>query len=212
LDELDELRVVAEERGWWTTYRLPPWLQAYVGLETDAVAVRCFALELVPGLLQTESYARDTFIRWGATGADLERGVRVRMERQRRLGVDLGLTVVMSEALLWRTLHMGQVGVEQLEHMARVSEQGGVAALHVLPFAAGQHRSPSGSYTLMDFPDDAWSTVAYQEYAVGGHLVDEPDAVTSMVSVFEELQGQSLGSVTTSEVISDFATRAKGQE
>lgn len=210
LDELDELRVAAEERGWWTTYRLPPWLQAYVGLETDAVAVRCFALELVPGLVQTPDYARDTLMRWGAKNGDLDRGVRVRMERQRRLDVDLALSVVMSEALLWRTFHMGEVGAGQLSHMAGVASRkgdGGVT-LYVLPFAAGGHRSMSGSFTLMDFPAGALPTVAYQEYAVGGHLVDEPDSVLKLTGLFDDLRRQALDSEASLALITDFATRA----
>lgn len=210
LDALDEIRVAAEERGWWSTYRLPPWLQAYVGLETDACAVRCFALELVPGLLQTSEYARDTLERWGSTDAEVERGVRVRVERQRRLDIELGLTVVMSEALLWRTMHMGPVGVGQLEHMASVASRPGGVELYVLPFAAGGHRSMSGSFTLMDFPGGAWGPVAYQEYAVGGHLVDEDGAVAELERLLAGLREQALDSAGSAAILVDFATRAKG--
>jgi len=210
LDVLDEIRVAAEERGWWSTYRLPPWLQAYVGLETDACAVRCFALELVPGLLQTPEYARDTLERWGSSAAEVERGVRVRVERQRRLGIELELTVVMSEALLWRTFHMGPVGVGQLEYMASVGSRRRGVELYVLPFAAGGHRSMSGSFTLMDFPGGEWGPVAYQEYAVGGHLVDEDGAVAKLDGLLAGLRGQALEAVASASLISDFATRAKG--
>jgi transcriptional regulator with XRE-family HTH domain len=210
LDELDEIRVAAEERGWWSTYRLPPWLQAYVGLETDACAVRCFALELVPGLLQTPEYARYTLERWGSSAAEVERGVRVRVERQRRLYVDLRLTVVMSEALLWRTLHMGCAGAGQLEHMTSLAAGCGGVELYVVPFAAGGHRSMSGSFTLMAFPGGAWGPVAYQEYAVGGHLVDEDGAVVKLDGLLTELRGQALDPAASASLISDFATRAKG--
>lgn len=207
LDQLDEIRVAAEERGWWTTYRLPPVLQAYVGLETDACAVRCFALELVPGLLQTQEYARATLERWGSTDAEVERGVRVRMERQRRLDIELGLTVVMSEALLWRTMHMGSVGADQLEHMVGAGRPG--VELYVVPFAVGGHRSMSGSFTLLDFPDGALGTVAYQEYAVGGHLVDEDDAVAKLAELFHDLREQALDQRSSAALITDFAAKAK---
>ncbi|MGH3899442.1 MAG: hypothetical protein ACRDTA_14625 [Pseudonocardiaceae bacterium] len=52
---LEELRREASQRGWWSTARLPEWLAAYVGLEADATSLRCLALELIPGLLQTRT-------------------------------------------------------------------------------------------------------------------------------------------------------------
>src|SRR5690349_9966737 len=58
LATLEELRAEAGKRGWWSTARLPEWLAAYVGLETEASSVRSYESELVPGLLQTEGYAR----------------------------------------------------------------------------------------------------------------------------------------------------------
>jgi len=55
---LEELRREASKRGWWSTYRLPSWLQPYVGMETDAATMRSFESELIPGLLQTPDYSR----------------------------------------------------------------------------------------------------------------------------------------------------------
>jgi Domain of unknown function (DUF5753) len=63
LETLEDLRREGTRRGWWATYRLPPeWLQAYIGMEADAISVRGFELELIPGLLQSEDYARAVHI------------------------------------------------------------------------------------------------------------------------------------------------------
>lgn len=63
LETLEDLRREGTRRGWWATYRLPPeWLQAYIGMEADAVSVRGFELELIPGLLQSKDYARAVHI------------------------------------------------------------------------------------------------------------------------------------------------------
>ncbi|MGH3914813.1 MAG: Scr1 family TA system antitoxin-like transcriptional regulator, partial [Pseudonocardiaceae bacterium] len=58
-DALEVMRLEASERGWWFTAKLPEGLAAYVGLEDDASSLRAVALELIPGLLQTEDYARE---------------------------------------------------------------------------------------------------------------------------------------------------------
>lgn len=203
LDELDELRVAGNAPGWWDTYRLPLWMKAYVGLETDATAVRCFALELIPGLLQNEDYAKETFLRQGARPDEVTQMVSVRMERQRRLGKQK-LEVVASEALLARTVHMGAYGVDQLRWIAQANRLRGVEFL-VLPFSAGGHRSMSGSFTLLEFPGGS-SPVAYQDYAVGGHLVDDPEVVQTLGELYVDLREQALTVEDSVELIGRYAS------
>ncbi|MGH7743362.1 MAG: helix-turn-helix domain-containing protein [Candidatus Dormibacteria bacterium] len=204
LGELETVRVAAHEQSWFDTYRLPRWMRGYIGLETDAVEARCFALELVPGLLQTEAYARDTLVRQGNSPEDVERGVRVRLERQRRLGGDLALSVVMSEALLARSVHIGS-GVEQLRHLVTTYEEEPGVRVRVLPFSVGGHRSMSGSFTLLDFPPGVSARVAYQEYAIGGHLLDDQEAVGKLSALYEVLFQQSLSVGDSARLIERYA-------
>src|SRR5690349_2968952 len=77
---LEDIRQDARQRGWWSTYRLPKWLNAYVGAESDAHTVSTFGLELIPGLLQTEAYAR-TLQEIGGV-VDPEKIVAARAKRQ----------------------------------------------------------------------------------------------------------------------------------
>jgi transcriptional regulator with XRE-family HTH domain len=190
-DALEELRVAANERGWWATHRLPAWLASYVGLETDAVTIRCFALELVPGLIQTADYAREAFRRQGTPEADLDRSVAARMERQRRIGTEQELRVVMSEALLHRTAGMGPVGAGQLQWLTNATHIQGIE-LRVLPFSAGGHRSMSGSFTLLGFPAGTAAPVAYREGALHADLTDDHLAVAQLQEVFADLNTLTL--------------------
>ncbi|MGH3992791.1 MAG: Scr1 family TA system antitoxin-like transcriptional regulator, partial [Pseudonocardiaceae bacterium] len=83
LTALEELREEASKRGWWSTYRLPKWLAGYVGLETDAVSLRCLDIEIIPGLLQTEQYMRRLFTLSAPPPAkEIDRLVRARLQRQ----------------------------------------------------------------------------------------------------------------------------------
>jgi hypothetical protein len=202
LPELLKLWEEANERGWWHTYKLPAWMQALVGLESDASAVKCFALELVPGLLQIADYARETFTRQGTPEAEVPKLVSVRMERQRRLG-ELQLDAIVSEALLARTVHMAPYGVEQLRWLTQVLGQRGVT-VRVVPFAAGGHRSMSGSFTLLEFPDGINPPAAYREGALHGDLIDDPHAVADLYQVYGDLQEKALTVEDSADLIGQY--------
>lgn len=205
LTDLEEVRVGANQRGWWVTYRLPSWMPVYLGLESDAIRVRSFALELIPGLLQTYDYAASTLARHGATPEEVQQGAEVRMERQARIGKELDIQVVLSEAALVRTRHMGEVSADQLVKLSTASDTKGVELL-VLPFAAGGHRSMSGSFTLLDFPEGLVETVAYREGALHGDLTDDPRAVTRLDEVFADMVRLSLDREESSEFLAEFAS------
>lgn len=211
LPELEELRQQANQRGWWAAHHLPEWLQHYLSLETDAATIRCFVLELVPGLVQTADYARESYLRHGTDPRDVTRYVAARMERQRRIGTaGQQLTVVMSEALLHRTRAMGSVGADQLRFLASACGMAGVD-IRVVPFVVGWHASVAGSFTLFDFPLDQTGTplvdpVAYLEYPGGGHLSDDPALVDSLNRMYSELCQQALGQAESEKLIRQWVT------
>jgi transcriptional regulator with XRE-family HTH domain len=210
LDELEQFRQDANQRGWWASHKLPPWLAHYLSLETDAEHVRCFVLELVPGLVQTADYAREAYLRHGTDPRDVSRYVAARMERQRRIGVDQQVTVVMSEALLHRTHAMGSVGQGQLRFLASACGMPGVE-IRVLPFMVGGHVSMAGSFTLFDFPaDDAGhpliNPVAYLQYSGGGHLSDDPAVVAKLERMYQQVTDQSLNIGDSAAMIEQWVT------
>lgn len=214
LDALEELRREGAKRGWWSTYRLPEWLAGYVGFEADATAVRALELELIPGLLQTEAYARAVHIAGHhmTPTAEVERRVAARMQRQSRLTAPdpPALSVVVSEAALQRTFAMADdVATEQLDHLVTRANLPNVT-VHVLPFSVGVHRSMSGSFTLLSFAPGVSTDIAHQEHAVGGHLVDDQDVVRLLSSLYDELRDTALGPDESLTLISELAQRVKG--
>ncbi|ETA00301.1 hypothetical protein CcI6DRAFT_04305 [Frankia sp. CcI6] len=148
-------------RGWWHSYGdvIPAWLDLYIGLEEAASRLWCYQSELVPGLLQTEEYAR-TLIR--AEDPDIEndeidRRVHVRMARQAlltRVTDPPVLNVVLSESILHRPVGGPKVLAQQLERIADVNRLPNVT-IKVMPFSAGLHAGvTSGPFVVLRFPEN----------------------------------------------------------
>ena len=183
-EELVALWEAANAKGWWDAYRLPRWMQTLLGLESDAIRIRCWALELVPGLAQTADYARDLLVRQQNPPEGVERGVELRMERQKNLERGQALTMVFSEALVHRTAHMGDIGRGQLNHLVKTANRYNVQ-VRAIPFDAGAHWSMAGSFTLMEFPPDVQlGTVAYRQGALQSDLTDEAGDVAKLEATF----------------------------
>ncbi len=192
-DVLNELRKDAKKPGWWSTHRMPQWLKAYVGYEDDALTAKSFSLELVPGLLQTEEYAREVHSLHPLPEEEIERRVAARLRRQQRLTGPhpLALTAVVSEGALRRLLAEPEMALAQLRQLASRAELPNVA-LRVLPFSAGLHLSMTGSFTVLEFAPGVSSPIAYQEYAGYGHLVDDQDVIRELSDMYDQLEAQAL--------------------
>lgn len=205
---LEELRQQASKRGWWSTYGLPDWLAGYVGLELDAASVRCVELELIPGLLQTEQYMRRLYTLPGArlSEREVDRRIGARLKRQERLTSPnpLHLTAVTSEAALVRCANDPTIAVEQLAHLLDLGRLANIE-IRILPFGLGLHAGMSGPFSLLSFPDRILDDALYQEYAVGGDIIDTEPVVAQMDTLFSELRGQALGSDESLAVIAQLA-------
>jgi transcriptional regulator with XRE-family HTH domain len=205
-DSLVQLAREARRKGWWHTYGrvLPTWFEPYVGLESEAARLRDFQSMVVPGLLQTEDYARAVLRAGPGAGAaeDIDRKVALRMARQAILGqaAPPDLWVVLSESVL-----RGQVGGPtvmraQLARLIDVAAQPNVT-LQVLPFAATAHVHPISPFTLLDFPDAADPTVVYLEHLTGSLLLEDADEVRGYTVVFDHLRAEALGTGPSADLI-----------
>jgi transcriptional regulator with XRE-family HTH domain len=206
LAELDELREEASKRGWWSTYRLPKYLAGYVGLETDAMSLRCLDIEIIPGLLQTEQYMRRLYSLSDPPPAkEIDRLVKARLQRQGRLTEPdaLQLTAVVSQGALERCARDKAVAAAQLAQLLERATWPNIE-LRVLPFDLGLHVG-TGPFTLLAFPDQLLPDAAYQEYAVGGHIIDDQSIVARLATLFDELRGQALGCDESLTMIAQLA-------
>jgi hypothetical protein len=204
--DLEELRQAAGKRGWWSSYRLPPWLQNLVGMEADAVTIRSFELELIPGLLQVEVYA-NVLHSFGAVVVDPKDAdplVNARLKRQEILTREEppDFRAVISEAALHR-LRDNDFAVEQYRHLLTMGQRPNVS-ISVLPFAKRLHQSMSSGFTLLSFPDDTYAPVAYVDYAFGGQMEHEPKTVARLSEIYEELATKALGAEESAAFIGDW--------
>jgi hypothetical protein len=123
----DELAVVVER----CRAGLPEWFVPYLAAEATATSHRFWGPLAVPGLLQTEGYARSLLAKKGHTGRRLDELVLARMERQRVIG-RARITAVLDYAVLQRCLGSAAVMAEQCGHLVRLVEDSGIR-VHIVP-------------------------------------------------------------------------------
>jgi transcriptional regulator with XRE-family HTH domain len=186
----------ASTAGWWHSYGdvLPSWFQTYVGLEEAADCIRTYEVQYVPGLLQTEEYARAVIV-FGQPEAEpdeIERRVALRMQRQKLLISERAPTyrAVIDEAALRRPLGGPGVMRAQLQRLMDVTAQPNVT-IHAMPFAYGGHSAESGAFTVLRFPEEDLPDVAYLEQLTGAMYLDKPEDVDQYSLAMERLCVQS---------------------
>jgi hypothetical protein len=184
-------------RAWWTAYRssVPDPYDEYVALEVEAVAMSEWESQVVPGLLQTDEYAR-AVIEVGADISDpktIQRRLALRMGRQAVLTRDppLRLSVVLDESALRREIGGRDVLDRQLQYLVDASHQSGVELL-VLPFQAGAHAALTESFVIFDFPVNTRAPVVHCESLTGGHFRTRPEDVRVYQGAFEDLRRRAL--------------------
>jgi transcriptional regulator with XRE-family HTH domain len=208
-DELVELAREARRKGWWHRFGpvTPSWLEPYLGLEAEAVRLRDFQSMVLPGLLQTEDYARA--ILRAAPGAgpadDIEQQVALWMERQTVLDgtAPPELCLVLGEGALRVQVGGPEVMRAQLGKLAEVADRGQVT-LQVLPVGAAAQVHPVSSFTMLDFADPADPPVVYTEHLTGGLLLDDPDEVRTYSVVFDRLRAAALGAGQSIDLIASL--------
>ncbi|MEU9920388.1 helix-turn-helix transcriptional regulator [Streptomyces griseoluteus] len=202
----------ANVAGWWHSYSdvLPSWFPTYVGLEGAAHLIRVYEVQFVHGLLQTEDYARAVVRRGmrGASAADIERRVALRLERQKHLLGDHApeFHIVLDEAALHRPYGDRDVMRGQLRHLIEVSGRPNVR-LQVMPFAFGGHSGESGAFTLLSFPESDLSDVVYLEQLTSALYLDKREDVAQYEHALKELQQDSPGPEESRELIQRLAER-----
>jgi hypothetical protein len=191
-DGLIRLAREARQPGWWHSFRdvLPNHHEVFIGLEAGAASIRNFEPVVVPGLLETEEYARQ-MSRGGPRELDredIERRVQVRIERQRILTREdrPHLWAVIDEAVIRRVVGGPDVMAEQLRHLIECAEQG-KTTLQVVPFSAGAHAGTTGPFIILDFPEPTDPSVVYVETLAGDLYLEERADVDRYTLAFDRL-------------------------
>lgn len=190
-EALLKLASEANTPGWWQAYSdiLPHWVEPYFGLEAAASFIREFELQFVPGILQTEAYAK-AVIRLGNLPSEEEvtRRARARISRQEVLVREDPPKVwaVMDEGALRRCIGGPEVMKEQLRHLIAMCERPNVT-LQILPFTAGAHRAMGGPFTILRYHEPDLRDVVYIEQLTSALYLDKPTEVDSYLEVIEEV-------------------------
>ncbi|MEV7403758.1 helix-turn-helix transcriptional regulator [Streptomyces sp. NPDC091267] len=143
--------------------------------EARAEAIREYAPQLIPGLLQTEAYARAVFREYQPTTVEsvIDELVTTRLERGQLLADPTvpQLWVVLDEAVLRRRVGGPEVMAAALRHIAGLARQHR-AIIQVLSFSEGGHAAMGGGLKLMAFSDAP--PLAYLDSLGSGQLLDDP--------------------------------------
>jgi len=211
-DAVTELAKLARVRNWWQQYSgvIPEWFQFYVGLEAAASARHGYESEFVPGLMQTEGYARAIMSTAPAPDTEeVERQITVRMQRQKRLteADPLAVWVVLNEAVIRRAVGGRAVMREQLSRLAELSALNNVT-VQVMPFAAGAHPAMHGSFAIMQFPDPVDPDVVYLEAQTGALYLEGTQDVRRYSLMFDHLRALALGPDASHDLIAGLAREA----
>jgi transcriptional regulator with XRE-family HTH domain len=208
-EALIQLARDARMMGWWTPYR-DVFTGSYVALEDEASAMRLYCPELIPGLLQTEAYARAVIhaVRPGYDDESVERRVTARLTRQKVL-LDRAsppqLVLVLNEAVLRRLVGDAHVMTAQLQALAAAAQRPQVI-LQVLPFSAGAHASLEGGFVLIQFPEETDPDVVYVEGIMGDLYLESVGEVKRYQSAFERIQTVAFSPEESLTVISEMAS------
>jgi hypothetical protein len=201
----------ANAPGWWHNYDdvLPQWFETYVGLEEAASMIRTYEVQFIPGLLQTEDYARAVMIagRPDLPSDEIEKRVKLRAARQELLTRTPAprFWAVVDEGALRRPIGGSRVMRAQLEHLLELRQLNNIS-VQIMPFRFGGHAAEGGAFSILRFPEQELPDVVYVEQLVSALYLDKREQVDRYGQIFDRLtvdsQPPDLSAETLKKIIS----------
>lgn len=183
----------ANSQGWWSRYDdvMPDWFETYVGLEQATSLIRTYELQFIPGLFQTEEYARAVTVlgHRSAPAAEIERRVSLRLQRQQiltRPDFTPRVWAVIDESALRRPLGGRNAMRTQLVHLLELTELPHVT-MQVMPFDRGGHSAAGGSFSILRFAAPELADIVYIEQLTGALYLDRPEETDHYREVMNSL-------------------------
>ncbi|MER7129288.1 helix-turn-helix domain-containing protein [Streptosporangium saharense] len=166
----------------------PRWFREWLDVEQEAHTLHTWQPLVVPGLLQTESYAR-AVIRGepGITEEQVDKAVEARMERQKifsRLSPPM-LWVVLDEGVLHRPIGGKDVLRHQLERLREMAESPRIG-IQIVPLALGMTTGTSGGFVIAQLPGSA--DTVYIESANHGQVTNRPEDVEAIRARYDTIR------------------------
>ncbi|MFB7664101.1 helix-turn-helix domain-containing protein [Kitasatospora sp. NPDC056138] len=209
---LMEMARESRQRGWWHEFGDIPY-SVYIGLEAEASSIRAYESSFVPGLLQTREYAEAVVegTQPDTDTAAVKRRVDVRLKRQSRIYGEnqlASLWVVIDEAVLCREVGSREVMSDQLFQLLLLSERPNIN-LQVIPFQHGAHPGMTGTFSLLEFPESADSTVVYFEGVTSDLYLEKDADVRRYTNLYDHLRAAALSVADSRSLIQHYAERFK---
>ncbi|MDG4792679.1 DUF5753 domain-containing protein [Micromonospora sp. WMMD1082] len=170
----------------------PTWFRRWADIERVAVSLRAFQLAWIPGLLQTEEYARATLAGEKLTAEEADQLAEARVQRQAVLDRDDApvLVVVMDEMVLRRDAYGDRVLMyEQCAHIEMCARRPSIS-VHVVPASVGMYPGLGGPFTLAELGDG--SVLGNVDSQARSQIVDQPTEVATLNRRWERIRGDAL--------------------
>ncbi len=212
-EQLLSLASRANQPGWWHRYHdvLPPWFQAYIGLEESAHSIRSYDAQFVPGLLQTEEYAAAVLALGDFSLDEAERLVVLRKERQRRFAAGgTRLWAIIDEVALRRPVGGPAVLCRQLAHLREACDQPWLT-IQITPFPAVSHAAP-GSFSILRFADPALPDMVYAEQLNSATYIDKRAEVEPYLLALERLSLVSAPPADSADILGAIVAEVAGTQ
>ena len=205
-DRLLQLARQAQLRGWWHGHG--DVAGTFVRLEAAAASIRSYEASVVPGLLQTEQYAREVLreVRPDLAADAIEERVSFRMLRQSQLRDDPPeLWAVLDEAVVRRPIGGQAIMREQLDRLVLAAEQPTVQ-LHIVPFSAGGHSGLGGPFAIINFAEPDDSQLVYLEQTESILYIEDADHIELYARRFKRLLGSAMDPAESKDLLASLAT------
>lgn len=163
----------------------PEWFIPYMGAESKASIIRCWSPMIVPGLLQTEAYAREIL---SVQPFPPERLAELVRERLRRQGVldRAHLVAVLDVGVLARRIGSAAIMAEQCAHLAAVAGRSNVA-IHLVPEDVN-----TGCWAALDMSSRGGSATVNYSTAIDDVSSTAPEQIDKAMTAFERIMGRAL--------------------
>jgi hypothetical protein len=209
-DQLLELVRRSRRKAWWQEYTdvVPPESARLYGLEAGAAAIDEHQVALVPGLLQTEAYARAVISSVSKDSRDvIERRIELRRRRQELLerADPPTMRYLLYEAVIDAQIGGPAVMAEQLLHLDEVAKRPNVT-LRVIPAASGAYASVGVSFTTFSFAHEADPKIVFAEQLTRNMFMDDAGEVEVYTLAFESALDQAATPEQTCHLIAQRMT------
>ncbi|MDT0346586.1 helix-turn-helix domain-containing protein [Streptomyces litchfieldiae] len=172
---------------------LASWFRQWARLEAEAVSLYTYECRLIPGLLQTEAYARRLFVNQLPPLDDdqIEAQWTARADRQRLLRErpNTAFSFILEEHLFLRRMGGVEVTRGLIDHVLGVAELRNVE-VQVMPLVRENHAGLHGPMRLLETPDNRW--FGYCEGQESGQFIADPKVVSALQMRYARMRSQAL--------------------